>query len=74
MPLRPVSAESLGNLVIISTAPFVMRGTSRAAQALNSPVLGGSLIVNDEGNVLINQLWPAVNLYSYPAHEQRSEL
>lgn len=36
--LRPVSAESLENLVTTSTAPFVIRETSRAAQALNSPL------------------------------------
>lgn len=40
--LRPVSAESLENLVTTSTAPFVMRETSRAAQALNSPATADS--------------------------------
>lgn len=39
--LRPVSAESLENLVTTSTAPFISRETSRAAQALNSPAPGG---------------------------------
>uniref|UniRef100_UPI00123A4E5A IgaA/UmoB family intracellular growth attenuator n=1 Tax=Enterobacter hormaechei TaxID=158836 RepID=UPI00123A4E5A len=34
--LRPVSAESLDNLVATSTSPFMMRETTRAAQALNS--------------------------------------
>ncbi|EMX2779230.1 intracellular growth attenuator family protein [Klebsiella variicola] len=72
--LRPVSAESLENLVTTSTAPFVMRETSRAAQALNSPAPGGFLIASDEGSVLVNQPWPAVSLYDYPAHEQWSEL
>jgi hypothetical protein len=72
--LRPVSAESLENLVTTSTAPFVMRETSRAAQALNSPAPGGFLIASDEGSVLVNQPWPAVSLYDYPAHEQWGEL
>lgn len=35
--LRPVSAESLDNLVTTSTAPFITRETARAAQSLNSP-------------------------------------
>lgn len=72
--LRPVSAESLENLVTTSTAPFVIRETSRAAQALNSPAPGGFLIASDEGSVLVNQPWPAVSLYDYPAHEQWGEL
>ncbi|MBN0408593.1 intracellular growth attenuator family protein, partial [Pseudomonas aeruginosa] len=57
--LRPVSAESLENLVTTSTAPFVIRETSRAAQALNSPAPGGFLIASDEGSVLVNQPWSA---------------
>nr|HEE1332342.1 intracellular growth attenuator family protein [Klebsiella pneumoniae] len=32
------------------------------------------LIASDEGSVLVNQPWPAVSLYDYPAHEQWSEL
>jgi len=71
--LRPVSAESLDNLVTTSTAPFVMRETARAAQALNSPAPGGFLIASDEGNDLVSQPWPNVSLYDYPAHEQWSE-
>lgn len=35
--LRPVSAESLDNLVATSTAPFITHETARAAQSLNSP-------------------------------------
>jgi hypothetical protein len=57
--LRPVSAESLENLVTTSTAPFISRETSRAAQALNSPAPGGFLIASDEGSDLVNQPWPA---------------
>ncbi len=72
--LRPVSAESLENLVTTSTAPFVIRETSRAAQALNSPAPGGFLIASDEGSDLVNQPWPTVSLYDYPAHEQWGEL
>lgn len=71
--LRPVSAESLDNLVTTSTAPFVMRETARAAQALNSPAPGGFLIASDEGSDLVSQQWPAISLYDYPAHEQWNE-
>ncbi|WP_297117105.1 intracellular growth attenuator family protein [uncultured Enterobacter sp.] len=68
--LRPVSAESLDNLVATSTAPFVMRETTRAAQALNSPAPGGFVIVSDEGSDLVDQPYPQVSLYDYPAQEQ----
>ncbi|QGU12579.1 Intracellular growth attenuator protein igaA [Leclercia sp. J807] len=71
--LRPVSAESLENLVATSTAPFVMRETSRAAQALNSPAPGGFVIVSDEGSDLVDQPYPPVALYDYPAQEQWGE-
>lgn len=68
--LRPVSAESLENLVATSTAPFISRETARAAQALNSPAPGGFLIVSDEGSELVDQAWPSTSLYDYPAQEQ----
>ncbi|EMX9181518.1 intracellular growth attenuator protein IgaA [Citrobacter sedlakii] len=68
--LRPVSAESLDNLVATSTAPFIARETARAAQSLNSPAPGGFLIVSDEGSDLVDQPWPAVSLYDYPPQEQ----
>lgn len=71
--LRPVSAESLDNLVTTSTAPFMMRETARAAQALNSPAPGGFLLISDEGNDMVSQPWPSVSLYDYPAHEQWAE-
>ena len=71
--LRPVSAESLDNLVATSTAPFVMRETTRAAQALNSPAPGGFVIVSDEGSDLVDQPYPQVALYDYPAQEQWSQ-
>ncbi len=71
--LRPVSAESLENLVATSTAPFVTRETSRAAQALNSPAPGGFVIVSDEGSELVDQPYPSVALYDYPAQEQWDE-
>ncbi|EAX8240843.1 intracellular growth attenuator protein IgaA [Salmonella enterica] len=70
--LRPVSAESLENLVTTSTAPFISRETARAAQALNSPAPGGFLIVSDEGSELVDQAWPSTPLYDYPAQEQWS--
>lgn len=71
--LRPVSAESLENMVTTTAAPFVTRETSRAAQALNSPAPGGFLISSDEGSDLVNQPYPPVTLYDYPAHEQWEE-
>lgn len=71
--MRPVSAESLENLVTTSTAPFFMRETSRAAQALNSPAPGGFVIISDEGNDLVEQALPPVSIYDYPAREQWRE-
>ncbi len=71
--LRPVSAESLENMVKTTAAPFVTRETSRAAQALNSPAPGGFLISSDEGSDLVNQPYPPIALYDYPAHEQWGE-
>lgn len=71
--LRPVSAESLDNLVTTSTAPFFMRETARAAQALNSPAPGGFVIISDEGKDLVDQTLPPVSIYDYPAREQWRE-
>ncbi len=71
--LRPVSAESLDNLVATSTAPFITRETSRAAQALNSPAPGGFVIASDEGSELVDQPWPPMTLYDYPAQDQWGE-
>lgn len=71
--LRPVSAESLDNLVTTSTAPFFIRETSRAAQKLNSPAPGGFIIISDEGSDLVDQPLPPVSLYDYPAQEQWEE-
>lgn len=71
--LRPVSAESLDNLVTTSTAPFFIRETARAAQKLNSPAPGGFIIVSDEGSDLVDQPLPPVSLYDFPAQEQWEE-
>ncbi|WP_318390207.1 intracellular growth attenuator family protein [Enterobacter sp.] len=71
--LRPVSAESLDNLVTTSTAPFITRETTRAAQSLNSPAPGGFLITSEEGSELVDQPWPPVALYDYPAKDQWNE-
>lgn len=71
--LRPVSAESLDNLVTTSTAPFFIRETARAAQKLNSPAPGGFIIISDEGSDLVDQPLPPVPLYDYPAQEQWGE-
>lgn len=71
--LRPVSAEALDNLVSASTAPFFIRETSRAAQALNSSSPGSFVIINEEGGDLVDQPFPAMSLYDYPAQEQWTE-
>lgn len=68
--LRPVSAESLDNLVTTSTGPFFLRETERAAQSLNSPAPGGFVIISDEGNTLVDLPWPAQGLYDFPPAEQ----
>ncbi|NIY49419.1 intracellular growth attenuator family protein [Cedecea colo] len=71
--LRPVSAESLDNLVMTSTAPFFIRETNRAAQKLNSPAPGGFVIISDEVSDLVDQPLPPVSLYDYPAQQQWGE-
>ncbi|WP_312816768.1 intracellular growth attenuator family protein [Atlantibacter subterraneus] len=71
--LRPVSAESLDNLVTTSTAPFFIRETNRAAQSLNSPAPGGFMIISEEGGDLVDQPLPPMSLYDYPAQQQWSE-
>lgn len=71
--LRPVSAEALENLVNASVAPFFIRETSRAAQSLNNPVAGGFVIINESGGDLVDQPYPPVSLYDYPAREQWNE-
>ncbi len=72
--LRPVSAESLDNLVITSTAPFFIRETQRAAQSLNSPAPGGFVISSDEENDLVDQPYPPMSLYDYPPSQQWTAL
>lgn len=71
--LRPVSAESLDNLVTTSTAPFFIRETARAAQSLNSPAPGGYILINDEGGDFVDQPLPPTSLYDFPAQEQWTE-
>ena len=68
--LRPISAESLENLVNNSTAPFILSETARAAQMLNTPEPGGFLIINDEGSDFATQPYPTTSLYDYPVREQ----
>lgn len=72
--LRPVSAESLDNLVTTSTAPFFIHETTRAASSMNSPAPGGFLIISDEGAELVDQPYPPVSLYDYPPQEQWAAL
>lgn len=71
--LRPVSAESLNNLVTTSTAPFFVRDIIRAAQALNTPIMGGYVLINDDGRDLTTHSLPQISLYDYPAQEQWAE-
>lgn len=71
--LRPVSAESLNNLVTTSTAPFFTREIIQVAQRLNAPITGGYVFVNDEGRDLTVHVPPQSPLYDYPAQEQWSE-
>ena len=71
--LRPVSAESLNNLVIASTAPFFIRDIIRAAQLMNAPIAGGYVLINDDGQDLTVHALPQISLYDYPAQEQWTE-
>src|SRR5471030_792847 len=63
--LRPVSAQSLSELVNTATSSFFAHETRRAAETLNSPPPGGFLISNDEGKQLVEQPVPPVSLYAY---------
>jgi len=63
--LRPVSAQTLSELVNTATSSFFAHETRRAAEALNSPPPGGFLITNDEGKQLVEQPVPPVSLYAY---------
>lgn len=72
--LRPVSAESLENLVTTSTTPFISRETLRAAEVLNNHVAGGFLIASDENHDLVNQPWTTLNLPDYSARDQWDKL
>ncbi|WP_145490264.1 intracellular growth attenuator family protein [Yersinia aleksiciae] len=72
--LRPVSADTLENLVKTATSSFVYRETHLATEALNSPPPGGFLITSDEGKQLVNHPAPAVPLFDYSALEQWREL
>lgn len=71
--LRPVSAESLNNLVMTSTAPFFTREIFRTAESLNAPVAGGYIFVNNEGQDLVVNAIPQISLYDDPAQEQWTE-
>ncbi|CQJ03421.1 intracellular growth attenuator family protein [Yersinia frederiksenii] len=72
--LRPVSADTLENLVKTATSSFVYRETHLATEALNSPPPGGFLITSDEGKQLVNHPTPAVPLFDFTALEQWREL
>lgn len=72
--LRPVSAESLENLVNSAASSFYFQETQRAAQALNSPPPGGFLITSDEGRQLVSYAQPALALYDLSPQDQWREL
>ncbi|NMP28456.1 intracellular growth attenuator family protein [Rahnella sp. SAP-1] len=72
--LRPVSAESLSELVNSAATAFFSHETIRAAEALNSPPPGGFLINNDEGKQLVSQAQPPVSLFAYNPLEQWKQL
>lgn len=72
--LRPVSAESLSELVNTATTAFYSNETLRAAEALNSPPPGGFLISNDEGKQLVAEKRPALSLFAYNPLEQWKQL
>jgi hypothetical protein len=72
--LRPVSAQSLSELVNNATSSFFMQETRRAADSLNSPPPGGFLISNDEGRDLIEMPVPPVGLYANPPQDQWKQL
>lgn len=71
--LRPVSAESLSNLVTVSTAPFFVHDIIRTTQSLNTPITGGYVIINDDGRDLTIHTLPQISLHNYPAQEQWTE-
>uniref|UniRef100_UPI00398C6C2A IgaA/UmoB family intracellular growth attenuator n=1 Tax=Salmonella enterica TaxID=28901 RepID=UPI00398C6C2A len=56
--LRPVSAESLENLVPTSTAPLIARDTARDAHSTNRPPPGGLLHPSDAGHALVEHTAP----------------
>ncbi len=69
--LRPVSAESLDNLVATSTAPFITHETARAAQSLTKQ--SGPRRIPDcqrRRQRFCDQPWPSASLYDYPPQEQ----
>ncbi|CCP04723.1 Putative membrane protein igaA homolog [Erwinia amylovora Ea644] len=72
--LRPVSSEALENLVNTATSSFFYRETRRAAEALNSPPPGGFLIINDEGQQLVDYASPPASLFDLNAPQQWPEL
>jgi hypothetical protein len=72
--LRPVSAESLNELVNSATNAFYSHETLRAASALNSPPPGGFLISNDEGKQLVPEARPTLSLFAYNPLDQWKQL
>ncbi|NDL64472.1 IgaA/UmoB family intracellular growth attenuator [Acerihabitans arboris] len=72
--LRPVSAETLQNLVATATSSFFTSETREATNALNSPSPGGFLIQSDEGKLLVDHPLPVSSLYDYTGLAQWNEL
>ncbi|HEY0210333.1 IgaA/UmoB family intracellular growth attenuator [Acerihabitans sp.] len=72
--LRPVSAETLQNLVTSATSSIFTGETRLATNALNSPSPGGFLIHSDEGKLLVDHPLPATPLNDYTGLAQWREL
>ncbi len=68
--LRPVSAETLQNLVATATSSFFTSETRLAINALNSPSPGGFLIQSDEGKLLVDHPLPTSSLYNSSGLDQ----
>lgn len=72
--LRPVSADTLQNLVSSATTAFFTEETREATNALNSPPPGGFLIHSDEGKLLVDHPLPVSTLNDFTGLAQWHEL
>lgn len=72
--LRPVSAETLEELVSTTTGAYFSAETHRATNALNSPSPGGFLIHSDEAKLLVAHQEPVNNLQEFSGLDRWREL